>query len=82
MPRERTAQRPRHARFGRFVLTSPEKGARTQVLLASSTEPRVVGATGGYWSHGRRWRPSRKARDASEAAWLWDVSEKLIAEAG
>lgn len=69
------------ARFGRIVLRSPAVGARTQVLLASSTDVRIAGATGGYWSHGRRWRPSRAARDDAAARWLWEESERLVAEA-
>jgi NAD(P)-dependent dehydrogenase (short-subunit alcohol dehydrogenase family) len=67
--------------FGRVVLRSPRFGARTSVLLASSDDPRVAGATGGYWSWSRRWRPSRRARDLGEAAWLWAESERLVAEA-
>jgi NAD(P)-dependent dehydrogenase (short-subunit alcohol dehydrogenase family) len=66
--------------FGRVVLRSPKAGARTQVLLASSTDARFSG-TGGYYSHGRRWRPSRRARDLDEAAFLWEASERLVADA-
>ena len=66
--------------FGRVVLRSPKSGAKTQVMLASSTQPRVAGVTGGYWSHGRRWRPSRQARNAEARAWLWEESERLIAQ--
>ena len=65
--------------FGGIVLRSPEAGARTSVLLASSADPRIAGATGGYWSHGRRWRPSRQARDEAQARWLWEESERLVA---
>lgn len=67
--------------FGGIVLRSPEAGARTSVLLASSTDPKVASATGGYWSHGRRWRPSRQARDVEQARWLWEESERLVASA-
>jgi NAD(P)-dependent dehydrogenase (short-subunit alcohol dehydrogenase family) len=65
--------------FGRVVLRSPEAGARTSVLLASSPDPEVSEATGGYWSHGRRWQPSRQARDTAQARWLWEESERLVA---
>lgn len=68
------------ATFGPYVLRTPKSGAKTQVLLASSTRPRVQGATGGYWSHGRRWRASRHARNAAEARWLWEESARLVAE--
>jgi len=64
---------------GRFVLRSPRSGARTSVLLASSTKPRIASVTGGYFSHGRRWPPSGKARSVEEARWLWAESERLVA---
>lgn len=67
--------------FGRIVLRSPKSGAKTQVLLASSTDPRVASASGGYWSHGRRWRPSKAARSTEAAAWLWQESERLVVAA-
>lgn len=69
------------ARFGRIVLRSPKAAARTQVLLASSRDPRIAGVTGAYFSHGRRWRASRAARDPEAARWLWAESERLVAEA-
>lgn len=67
--------------FGRIVLRSPRFGARTQVWLASSDDPKVVGTTGGYFSWKHRWRPSKAARSAEEARWLWEESERLIAAA-
>lgn len=69
------------ARFGRYVLRTPEVGARTQIMLAASEHPRVVGQTGGYWSHMRRWKPSRRARSTEEASWLWQASRRLVDEA-
>ena len=68
------------ATFGRYTLRSPKGGAKTQVLLASSTKPRIVGRTGSYWSHGRRWPASRHARNADEARWLWEESVRLVSE--
>ncbi len=65
---------------GRVVLRSPRTGAKTQVVLASSAAPRVMSSTGGYWSHGRRWRASRRARNLEEARWLWDESARLVAQ--
>lgn len=67
--------------FGRIVLRSPKFGARTQVWLASTDDPRVTGTTGGYWSWKRRWKPSRQARDDAQARWLWEQSEQLVAAA-
>ena len=67
------------ARFGRYLLRTPEAGARTSVLLASSAKPEVAGVTGQYFANGRARRPSRQARRDGEARWLWDESERLIA---
>ncbi|MEO6628063.1 MAG: SDR family oxidoreductase [Aquihabitans sp.] len=64
--------------FGRVVLRSPESGAKTSILLASSDLSRVAGTTGGYFSHGRQWKPSRRARNVEEARWLWEESERLV----
>lgn len=64
--------------FGPYVLRSPRVGARTPVLLASSTAPRIAEASGGYFSHGRRWRPSRAARDVEACRWLWAETERLV----
>jgi hypothetical protein len=47
-------------------------------MLAASTSPRVAEVTGGYFSHGRQWRPSRAARDAEAARRLWEISEQLV----
>lgn len=69
------------ARVGRLVMASPEQGARTPVLLASSKGPRVAGVTGGYFSHGRQWKPSRAARSPEAARRLWETSERLVAAA-
>lgn len=52
-----------------------EKGARTQVFLASS--PLVAGATGGYYSRSRLRTPAPLARDGALAEWLWDESAHL-----
>ena len=65
--------------FGRVLLRSPESGAKTSILLASSDLPRVAETTGGYFSHGRQWKPSRHARNPEEARWLWEESERLVA---
>jgi len=69
------------AGIARPFLATPASGARTPVLLASSTDPTVDGVTGGYFSHGRRWRPSRAARDVAAAGRLWAESERMTADA-
>jgi NAD(P)-dependent dehydrogenase (short-subunit alcohol dehydrogenase family) len=60
-----------------FIL-SPERGARTSVFLASSSE--VAGVTGAYFVRCKQATPTRVARSTEAAARLWEVSEKLIAE--
>jgi NAD(P)-dependent dehydrogenase (short-subunit alcohol dehydrogenase family) len=60
-------------------MTTPEKGARTTVYLASA--PEVAGVTGQYFKNQRVTRPSRAAEDGGAARRLWDESEKLVAAA-
>jgi NAD(P)-dependent dehydrogenase (short-subunit alcohol dehydrogenase family) len=52
-----------------------EKGASTQVYLASS--PEVAGRTGGYYSRSRLRTPAPLARDDTLATWLWEESVRL-----
>lgn len=61
-----------------FTLSS-EQGADTIVWLA--TAPEMAAKTGGYYVRRRAARTSRAARNDLNARKLWDVSEKLIAEA-
>lgn len=65
-------------RVGRFVLITPEQGARTSVHVASS--PDALRTTGDYWSRCRRSRPSRVARDVLAAAELWRRSRAMVAD--
>lgn len=67
--------------FGRVALRTPKVGARTMIMLAGSDSPQVAGVTGGYFSHGRRWPASRRARDPEAARWLWEHSEELVSAA-
>ena len=62
--------------LGRVVMVGPEKGARTQVWLAS--DPDVEGESGGYYSRKHRGRPSKAAQDDAAAGRLWDVSARLV----
>lgn len=66
--------------FGRFVLSSPTKGAKASLLLATSGDPRIASSNGGYFSKGRRRRPSRAARNVDDAAWLWAESRRLVGQ--
>jgi NAD(P)-dependent dehydrogenase (short-subunit alcohol dehydrogenase family) len=64
--------------FGATLLArTPERGARTLIWLAGSTE--VEGVTGQYFHDERVARTSRPARDAAMAAKLWDFTERLVA---
>jgi NAD(P)-dependent dehydrogenase (short-subunit alcohol dehydrogenase family) len=62
-------------RLGAPFLSSPKKGARTSIYLASS--PEVEGVTGRYFARCAETTPSRRARDADTARRLWDVSAEL-----
>jgi NAD(P)-dependent dehydrogenase (short-subunit alcohol dehydrogenase family) len=68
--------------FMRFVvrlahpfMIGPEKGARTQVWLASS--PDVEGVSGKYFDKCAERTPSRAAQDDAGAKKLWAISEEL-----
>lgn len=57
-------------------LLSPEKGARTQVWLASS--PDVQGVSGKYFDKCKERRPSEAAEDDAAARKLWAISEEMV----
>jgi NAD(P)-dependent dehydrogenase (short-subunit alcohol dehydrogenase family) len=59
----------------RLFLISSEKGARTQIHLATS--PDVDGITGRYWAKCRETGTSKQAADMDQARRLWDLSETL-----
>jgi len=58
-----------------FMLT-PEKGARTQIWLASS--PDVEGVTGKYFAKCKEKRPSARALDEATQKRLWDVTAQRV----
>jgi NAD(P)-dependent dehydrogenase (short-subunit alcohol dehydrogenase family) len=58
----------------RALFPSPERAARTALMLAS--DPALAGATGGYYRSGRR-REHPVARDAATAERLWRTSAAL-----
>ncbi len=60
----------------RLIALSPEKGARTQIWLASS--PEVGDRSGAYYHRCREKEPSAAARDAAAALRLWELSETLV----
>jgi retinol dehydrogenase-12 len=67
--------------FGRLVaigapfLSSPERGARTTLHVA--TDPDLRGVSGRYFSSCRERSPSRAARDDDTALRLWQISEAM-----
>lgn len=63
------------ALFRPFMI-SPERGARTSLVLAAA--PEVAGATGGYYKRGRPTRSSRPSYDEARQEWLWTESERLL----
>ena len=63
---------------GPFMLT-PQKGARTQIWLASS--PEVEGVTGKYFAKRKEKKPSPRALDEATQKRLWDVTTALVGNA-
>jgi NAD(P)-dependent dehydrogenase (short-subunit alcohol dehydrogenase family) len=64
----------------KLVAISPEKGADTQIYLASS--PEVAGVSGEYFYKRRAIKPSAAALNDDHAARLWAASAKLAGIAG
>jgi len=62
-------------KLARPFLRSVEKGAETEIYLASS--PAVEGVTGEYFIDCEPATPSRAARDDDSARRLWELSEQL-----
>jgi NAD(P)-dependent dehydrogenase (short-subunit alcohol dehydrogenase family) len=61
--------------LARVAFTTPEKGARTSVHLASS--PDVAGLTGRYFVSSKPAKTDPLAQDTALAAQLWEESAKL-----
>ena len=62
--------------LGKWLLKSPEQGARTSIYLASS--PDVADVTGGYFADSKPKKPAPAGRDEAVARRLWDVSLDLV----
>jgi NAD(P)-dependent dehydrogenase (short-subunit alcohol dehydrogenase family) len=60
----------------RPFMSSPEKGARTSVYLAS--DPAIRGATGGYYKKERPARSSARSRDVAAQEALWAATERAV----
>jgi NAD(P)-dependent dehydrogenase (short-subunit alcohol dehydrogenase family) len=65
--------------LARLAFTTPEKGARTSVQLASS--PDLERVTGAYFVSGKQARTDPLAQDEALARALWDESAKLVGPA-
>jgi NAD(P)-dependent dehydrogenase (short-subunit alcohol dehydrogenase family) len=61
--------------IGAPFLSSPDKGARTTLHVA--TAPELRGVSGRYFSDCREKNPSRAAQDDDVARRLWQISEEL-----
>jgi len=59
----------------RIFFASPEKGARTQVYLASSSE--VEGVTGKYFKNMKEREFTKEANNENVARRLWNMSEEM-----
>jgi NAD(P)-dependent dehydrogenase (short-subunit alcohol dehydrogenase family) len=60
----------------RPFMRSPDRGAATSVLLASS--PELKGVQGQFFSNGRKKRSSKRSYDHADAAQLWRTSATLV----
>ncbi|HEY0778188.1 MAG TPA: SDR family NAD(P)-dependent oxidoreductase, partial [Gemmatirosa sp.] len=63
-------------RLGRPFMTSPAKGARTSVFVAS--DPAIRGATGGYYKKARLSRSSGPSYDVAAQDALWAATERMV----
>lgn len=66
-------------KLGAPFLSTPEKGARTTVHLATS--PNLENVNGQYFQGKHPSKASAAAHDDESAKKLWEVSERLVAEA-
>lgn len=62
-------------RAGKFLMITPEQGAKTSIYLASS--PEVEGVTGKYFIKSREAVSAKESYDAAAAARLWDECARL-----
>ena len=63
-------------RLARPFLIGEEKGARTQIRVAS--DPALAAVTGRYFVRERQAKPPRAALDAAAAQRLWAESERIV----
>jgi NAD(P)-dependent dehydrogenase (short-subunit alcohol dehydrogenase family) len=63
-------------RVGQLFMTTPEKGARTQLWAA--TAPELEGVTGKYLDKCKEARSNRASHDVEKQRILWEKTEKLL----
>lgn len=63
----------------KFIAISPEKGAETNIYLASS--PDVKGVSGKYWDNKSQKQSNAVSHDQAQQEKLWSMSEDMIAQA-
>ena len=61
--------------LGPIFLTTPAKGAKTSLHVA--TAPELEGVSGEYFKSSKQSRPAKAGRDDVAARLLWQVSEEL-----
>lgn len=61
--------------MARLFFTTPEKGARTSLFVA--TDPSLAGVSGRYFASSKEATPDKAALDDAAAEKLWSVSERL-----
>jgi NAD(P)-dependent dehydrogenase (short-subunit alcohol dehydrogenase family) len=61
--------------FARWVMKTPDEGARTSIHLASA--PELDGVTGQFFADSKPRRSAKRSYDEDVAARLWDVSSEL-----
>jgi NAD(P)-dependent dehydrogenase (short-subunit alcohol dehydrogenase family) len=64
----------------RFLLSTPDRGARTAVMLAG--DPTLDTATGGYYTKGRPARSSATSRDPAYGEQVLAMTARLLARSG
>lgn len=65
--------------IARMLIMSEAEGARTSIHVA--TAPELEGVTGRYFDREKEVRPSEAASNPEAARRLWELSERLVAEA-
>ncbi|MHA2296990.1 MAG: SDR family oxidoreductase [Candidatus Hodarchaeales archaeon] len=74
--RDDTSRKSGRGFFSRLFMTTPEKGARTQIYLATS--PEVENVTGKYFRNCKVKKTSKKTHSEALQLALWETSEEMV----